>query len=321
MAGGRIEANISPTPIINPTTMPTPKLEINLIPIATVIPCYCLVLYFLGKKFCYYWDLFLSVVSGLALLILAPQFIKIQVDVRIDAVHLFMVRAFGVMLLGSAYLWWRARNSKDITVHTTLMWARVMGGAAALVAQGFAQFNKASRMTQEHVYISVLMTVLWTLGNLVYCIRSNEWGGYMETKSKVNIFLHIDFMITFLLGIMFYAYPVWILRVQTSLPRLNVVHAHLYRLFGAALMSSAIISGRAPNFLIESEKRIQLFTRVFINCSLTVLFLMTYLSKSRHSDWSVPNTPLILAVVAVWTLNAVCGSYGLGYFKRWASAT
>ncbi|CAI9738466.1 Hypothetical predicted protein [Octopus vulgaris] len=261
------------------------------------------------------FDLWSMFIYGLIQLFFPFVFIP-QVEVRVDGVHLFMVRAFGIMLLGSAYLWWNVRNSKDITVHTTLMWARVMGGAAALLAQGFAQFNKASRMTQEHLYISVLLTVLWTLGNLIYCMRSTEWGGYMETRSKLNNFLHTDFVITLIFGIMFYAYPVWLLRVQTSLPRLNVVHAHLYRLFGSALMSSAIISGRASNFLIASDKRVQLYTRVLINVGLIILFLVTYFSTAKHNDWSVPNTPFILGVVGIWTLNAFCGSYSLAYFKN-----
>ncbi|CAE1266297.1 unnamed protein product [Acanthosepion pharaonis] len=271
-----------------------------------------------GQKVWYYIDLILSVLAGCAFLILAPQFLRSQTDVHIDTVHLFMIRSFGIVLIGSAYLWWQVRNSKDVTVHTTLMWARVIGGFSALLAQLFAQFfykdNKTGRMTEEHLYISVVSTVLWTLGNVIYCLRSKDWGGYMETQSKLNTFLRNDFVMTLMLGIMFFAFPVWMLRMQTNISKLNGVHAHLYRVFGSALISSAIISGRASNFLIDSDKRSQLYARLYINIALIILFAVSYLS-SKHLQWSAQNTPFVLGGVAMWTLNALFGCYSSSYHR------
>lgn len=271
-----------------------------------------------GQKVWYYIDLILSVLAGCAFLTLAPQFLRSQTDVHIDTVHLFMIRSFGIVLIGSAYLWWQVRNSKDVTVHTTLMWARVIGGFSALLAQLFAQFfykdNKTGRMTEEHLYISVVSTVLWTLGNVIYCLRSKDWGGYMETQSKLNTFLRNDFVMTLMLGIMFFAFPVWMLRMQTNISKLNGVHAHLYRVFGSALISSAIISGRASNFLIDSDKRSQLYARLYINIALIILFAVSYLS-SKHLQWSAQNTPFVLGGVAMWTLNALFGCYSSSYHR------
>lgn len=263
-------------------------------------------------------DLCSMFVFGL-LNILFPFIFNSQTDVPIDTIHLFMIRAFGVMLLGSAYLWWRVRNSKDVTVHTTLIWARVMGGFSALLAQLFAQFfykdNKTGRMTEEHLYISVVGNVLWTLGNLIYCLRSKEWGGYMETKSKLNTFLRNDFVLTLMFGIMFFAFPVWMLKMQTNLFKLNGVHAHLYRVFGSALISSAIISGRASNFLIDSDKRSQLYARLYINLTLIFLYLVSYESNKRYLHWSTQTTPFVFGGMILWTVNAFFGCCSSSYHR------
>lgn len=59
-------------------------MEINVMPVIGAVCCYCLLLLYLGKKFCYYLDFCLSIVIGTVLLTLAPQFIKTQVSYALD---------------------------------------------------------------------------------------------------------------------------------------------------------------------------------------------------------------------------------------------
>ena len=56
--------------------------------------------------------------------------------------------------------------------------------------------------------------MLYTLGTYYYAMKSQDWGGYAEVQSRSNIHLRLDFAALMIMGVLMFALPQWVLRLQ-----------------------------------------------------------------------------------------------------------
>nr|XP_015222730.1 PREDICTED: uncharacterized protein LOC107079889 isoform X2 [Lepisosteus oculatus] len=119
------------------------------------------------------------------------------------------------------------------------------------------------------------------------------------------LFLQVDFLATFVFGLLWLAYPDWLLGFQTSGPE-DELHLHLTRAFGAMMVGDSFVSLTALGFRSDKDK-----TSVFVGRTVGTLVLLLFMvyTQTTTSAWTKAHIWFGMVGAGLWTGNSV-----LGYF-------
>ncbi|ELT91686.1 hypothetical protein CAPTEDRAFT_219044 [Capitella teleta] len=193
--------------------------------------------------------------------------------------QLLICRITGVVILGMTIVRYLTRESRDGTVHITILMSRVFVNSLVLMCQVYSYFltNKGKksltwsterdlvdeiRNSAQFVKAGIVGTLLWLLGTLVHLLRSNDYMTYPQHNIRLNNHLRLDAWLAMVSAIAFLAFPDYLLSAVFGITVPNAVHFHLMRGIGAFSMGEAVISMQAPGFLHERDKRAQLHGRL-----------------------------------------------------------
>ncbi|KAL3871706.1 hypothetical protein ACJMK2_039689, partial [Sinanodonta woodiana] len=171
----------------------------------------------------------------------------------------------------------------------------------------YCYFSKSLPLwNDQSLYFGIYGDFLWLLGNLIYALKSTDWGGQTEKSSVTTLLLRLDFLVVLTFGILWYCLPEWLLLFQTNLKKLNYVHLSITRGFGAMLIGQAIVSGRAVNFAREQDKLMIFSSRILQNSMILTAQIYTQFTSS---DWSVWHACFGMVGTSLWSIIAALAIY------------
>ncbi|XP_038046492.1 uncharacterized protein LOC119720738 [Patiria miniata] len=244
---------------------------------------------------------------GLAFMFIPDKLLGFQVEskVKIEGVMVMLCRTFGSFMIGSGFSWFFLRKSTDNYTQVMLLATRIVGNAALLIAMYVAK-TQDKLLNDQFVRFGVLGAVLWTLGSALHFLMAKNYGGHTQLDSWLNLHLRIDFFLTLMFGLFWYAYPHLVIKMHApgAGVKVNGIHVLVEQSVGAMLIGSAILSAVAPGFMFHEDKRNVLLCRILT----IIMVVITALSSVDHSD--IDKSAMLAHLVGVaWIINA-----GLGYF-------
>ncbi|KAG9354553.1 hypothetical protein JZ751_001265 [Albula glossodonta] len=119
-----------------------------------------------------------------------------------------------------------------------------------------------------------------------------------------RLFFQVDVFATFVFGLLWLAYPDWLLPVQYSMGSEEALHLHLTRAFGAMMVGESSVSFTGQNF--NSSKN---STSVFIGRAVGTLALLIFMVHSQltTSAWTTSRICFSTVGAGLWTGNSILG--------------
>ncbi|CAB1319408.1 unnamed protein product, partial [Coregonus sp. 'balchen'] len=125
----------------------------------------------------------------------------------------------------------------------------------------------------------------------------------MIFSDSQKFFLQMDFFATFVFGLLWLAFPDWLLGFQPVTGSEDILHLHLTRAFGAMMVGDSFVSFTTQNFQ-HKEK-----ASVFISRAVGSLVLLVFLVHSQltTSAWAPAQVWFGLVGASLWTGNSILG--------------
>lgn len=186
-----------------------------------------------------------------------------------------MARTYGISILSASLPWFLLHDTRDATVHITLMMSYVVSSSIEVMAQVFTFFTSektksdntqsSSIWNDQYLLLYGLPTVLWMLGNLIQLLRSRDFNTYPQHNIRLNNHLRVDAWLCLLFALMLLAFPrqLFMLNMPEATPPSEVM-LHIFRCKGALLVGEAITSLQAPGFLHSRDKLALFSSRLVI---------------------------------------------------------
>ncbi|XP_021461024.2 uncharacterized protein LOC110525325 isoform X2 [Oncorhynchus mykiss] len=126
----------------------------------------------------------------------------------------------------------------------------------------------------------------------------------MIFSDSQKFFLQMDFFATFVFGLLWLAFPDWLLGFQPITGSEDIFHLHLSRAFGAMMVGDSFVSFTTQNFQPNKEK-----PSVFISRAVGSLVLLVFLVHSQltTSAWAPAQIWFGLVGASLWTGNSILG--------------
>ncbi|XP_033103378.1 uncharacterized protein LOC117106137 isoform X2 [Anneissia japonica] len=275
-------------------------MDIYLIILSVIAVIILLSNVFRGKESLMKLDMVCCVIFG-AMFILFPGLASAHETNSSDGVFLHMLRASGCVLIGIAVVFYQVQQSADATVYVVLMMSRLVTCTLAAVC-GFYYRSQSSTPTDIgllYIFFHIGFGVLY----IYFLLQSREWGGHTQLDTNVNLHLRIDFFVTLVFGIFWYAFPEWVLGFQVSI-NVTPLQEYATMLFAAFMIGSAIMSSHAPGFISEHDQRAQFQGRILQN---TILLPAMIYAQVYYGTWTVYHIYFGMVGCLMWTINALVG--------------
>ncbi|XP_078685091.1 uncharacterized protein LOC144918357 isoform X1 [Branchiostoma floridae x Branchiostoma belcheri] len=194
----------------------------------------------------------------------------------LDGHHLVMGREFGALLIGTVAIFYKIRDSGDITVSNVLLYSRVMGIAMQLMAVSYTQLYyrdlEKGGWTSEQAWFGLFGGGVWLLGNLYHSAMNDQFGCYSQRNDRLSFVLRLDGFLCLLGGLIDFAFPDMAVSMMVKL-KLDGIHLHMVRCVGSVVFMTGLVSTWAPVFLKDEDKRNVLFGRIVQDVVLLAVVL------------------------------------------------
>ncbi|KAL5012423.1 hypothetical protein ScPMuIL_010974 [Solemya velum] len=201
---------------------------------------------------------FWMTVKGIFLLLFPGTVLDTMTVGKVDAIHLELMRGFGILLLVLGLYSIFFLSSPDSTVEMTLLLAHTvvygLQGLNVLNAYMYGPKKKTPRLSDWGLESAMTGLPILSLISLYYLLSKPDWGGYAELPSQRNLHLRISFLFLFLLGVVHFAFPAAVIKSVSTTKSVDAVHAYLARSIGMLQISHSLVVARSTNFLREGDK-------------------------------------------------------------------
>lgn len=255
-------------------------------------------------------DTIATLALGGTLLVAPGVFLGFMVKGTLSPAHLLLARLSAIAFIGCILLRYLTRESRDGTVHITVLMSKVFMWSTIIMCQVYSHFfttrgKKTVEWNDEFVKLGIFGSIMMLLGNLVHLLRSNDFMTYPQCNIRLNTHLRIDAWLMTLAGVAMIAFPDVFTTKLLGIKTANCVHLHLVRCIGAVYLGEAFCSVQAPGFLHERDKRAQLLGRFMT----PLLMMIPCLWACFGPDPSINTTHLLLiaASLAPSMLNSLLG--------------
>jgi len=220
-------------------------------------------------------DFAATMLAGISLLLTPEILLEYQTDVRLDPVSIHLARVVGLLLLSSS-----------LTSHRA--------------------FSSGDRLERNAVAKSRAVTAIMFLLSSTYVQPS-----FVDADSRgVAFFLLVDHFATATLGLAWYAFPQWLLRMLTTM-KPNGVSVHVARLLGSLLVGNSLMSLSITNIPSLTSKKFAHTERIIT----AILLLILVMYAQTFESFSVQHIFAGIAVAILWTINSLFGYMAVAYVQ------
>ncbi|XP_053551459.1 uncharacterized protein LOC128642705 [Bombina bombina] len=157
--------------------------------------------------------------------------------------------------------------------------------------------------------LDLLVCVFFAVSSCLLIYR-NPLHGSLNLSQSISDpllpFLRVDFLATFMFGLLWLAYPDWLLGFQV-VGTLDSLHLHITRAFGAMMIGDSFVSVASQWFHIRQDKTSVLTSRA---AATSILLLFMIWTQNTTRAWTVAHIWFGMLGAALWTANSL-----LGYLK------
>ncbi|KAG7480416.1 hypothetical protein MATL_G00055820 [Megalops atlanticus] len=148
--------------------------------------------------------------------------------------------------------------------------------------------------------------ILCSAGHLLW--EQRRLQGWLHLQRALThprqLFLQVDLFATFIFGLLWLAYPDWLLAFQHSTGAESTLHLHVTRAFGAMMVGDSCVSLTAQNLQTSRGS-----TSVFMGRAVGTVALLVFIVHSQltASAWTTVRVFLSMAGASLWTGNSILG--------------
>ncbi|XP_071802460.1 uncharacterized protein [Asterias amurensis] len=250
-------------------------------------------------------DALAMVACGLALLFVPEKVFGLMLTnpVKMDLFLTVLCRIVAAVVFGSGIVWICLRKSTDNYTQNMLLGTRVVGTCAMLVATHVLQ-SEEQLFSDKFARLSMLDCILWMLGSAYFFMSAKNYGGHSQLDSWLNLHLRLDFLLTLMFGLVWFAFPEFVMKMHSTGVKPAVVHTLMGQIVGAMMIGSAILSAVAPGFMFHEDKRNVLL------CKILTLLLIVVMALSSLDHSNIGRGVMLSHLMGVvWVINAAMGYF------------
>lgn len=261
-----------------------------------------------GQRVWLFTDAIATIMFGTSLLITPSILLHYQTSVRIDLLSLHVTRLLGLMLLSSSLISHRAFSNTDNRERFAAFISRAVTALIFVLTSIYAALYYPE--WNIHFFnISIVGSFCWLLPHLFFSISS--FPTTTNESLPVTTFLILDFFLTSTAGLVCFAFPQALLRLQTNL-KPNSISVSAARFLGALFIGNSLVSLLATALFSLRTKKYLHGVNIITAAILLTLIIIAH-SWGQHF---FPAHLLIGVVFAgTWGLNSVLGYMVVAYIQ------
>ncbi|KAM4661998.1 uncharacterized protein O3C94_010649 [Discoglossus pictus] len=251
---------------------------------------------------------FADVALSSAFIIFPKTILELQgAEPIIDGVHCHMTRSLGCVWLAGSLKLLLFTRTKDAVSLAAQGAARCIAFLTVLLNTLHGVLVTPSVFNAQLPWFDLLVCSLFIISSCLM-IHYNRWEGPLSLghRDPHSPFLRVDFLATFVFGLLWLAYPHWLLGFQVSSP-LDALHLHITRSFGAMMVGDSLVT-LAAQWFTSSQDKTSVFTgRVTATSILLLSMLWTH---NTTMAWTGAHVWFGMVGSVLWIGNSI-----LGYLK------